>query len=209
MVGTAVGRVGVGARFGLDTKSLLAGSVIEPVASAVVAAGLGLAFLGNGSSGLGLDLNRRWFVLAVLGGVAAALVVIGLIWYARRELPAGIKDHPSSFVVVLGLYATAWMFFGAGLMTQIWALGAEPPSLGASSAVFAVSWLIGFTVILVPGGLGVREGVLALLLTPCLGEDLSAVVAVMARVVWWMATATIFLIGVIWARFAQESAQKS
>ena len=47
-----------------------------------------------------------------------------------------------------------------------------------------MAWAIGFLVFLTPGGLGVREGALALLLAPFLPSPLPAVVALLARL-WW------------------------
>jgi uncharacterized membrane protein YbhN (UPF0104 family) len=42
----------------------------------------------------------------------------------------------------------------------------------------------GFVVAVLPGGLGVREGVLMYALAPALGEDLAVVAALALRLVW-------------------------
>lgn len=52
------------------------------------------------------------------------------------------------------------------------------------SAAFSMAWVIGFLAFLTPSGIGVREGALALLLTPFLAPPLPVVIALTARV-WW------------------------
>jgi glycosyltransferase 2 family protein len=51
----------------------------------------------------------------------------------------------------------------------------------------ALATISGFVVAVVPGGLGVREGVLMSLLAPALGRDLAVVAAVLLRLVWVVA----------------------
>ncbi len=55
---------------------------------------------------------------------------------------------------------------------------------GAIIAAVALATLAGFVVAVLPGGLGVREGVLMSALAPALGQDRSVVAALMLRLVW-------------------------
>ena len=62
-----------------------------------------------------------------------------------------------------------------------------------------MTWVVGLLAFLTPGGLGVREGALALLLSPFLPVPLPTVVALLARV-WWtvaelISVATAMLVG--------------
>ena len=54
-------------------------------------------------------------------------------------------------------------------------------------AAVALATAAGFVVAVMPGGLGVREGVLITPLTPALGPDLSVVAAFLLRLVWVVA----------------------
>ncbi len=63
----------------------------------------------------------------------------------------------------------------------------QPLSQGAFAAVtagFAISWEIGFLSFVTPGGLGVREGAVTLMLSPYLTADLAIAVALLSRLVW-------------------------
>lgn len=52
------------------------------------------------------------------------------------------------------------------------------------TAAFSLAWVLGFLAFLTPGGLGVREGVLTVLLLPYIPMPLSALLALAARL-WW------------------------
>jgi glycosyltransferase 2 family protein len=54
-------------------------------------------------------------------------------------------------------------------------------------AAVALATISGFVVAVVPGGLGVREGVMMSLLAPALGRDRAVVAAVLLRLVWVVA----------------------
>ena len=62
------------------------------------------------------------------------------------------------------------------------------------SACFAFAWLIGFLSFLTPGGLGIREGLLGLLLANYMPAPQATLVALLCRV--WMLSAEIVLAGV-------------
>lgn len=205
LIASTLGRVGVGARLGFDPRALMKGSITEPVVSAIVAAGLGLTFLDQLPEGIA---GGR--AMDLLIGVLVLLGIVGLLslWSFTRQpvqtgLPAALGVIGTSVVA----YVCTWVLFGASLMAVVAAIGDRGLSLGPSAATFAVAWLFGFLVVFIPGGLGVREGVMTAILAPLLGADTSALVAVLSRVVWWMATATIFLVGVAWSRVSESVAE--
>ncbi len=65
---------------------------------------------------------------------------------------------------------------------------------GVLTASFAFAWIVGFLSFLTPGGLGVREGLLGLLLTHLLPTSQATLVALLCRL--WMLSAEILLAGV-------------
>ena len=64
---------------------------------------------------------------------------------------------------------------------------------GVLTACFAFAWIVGFLSFLTPGGLGVREGLLALLLANYMPAPQATLVALVCRV--WMLSAEILLAG--------------
>jgi len=62
------------------------------------------------------------------------------------------------------------------------------------TACFAFAWIVGFLSFLTPGGLGIREGLLSLLLSRYMPTPQATLVALLCRV--WMLSAEIVLAGV-------------
>ncbi len=78
-----------------------------------------------------------------------------------------------------------WPVAGIGFFLLVSSVQATPLMLGlVLPSAFSLAWVAGFLAFLTPGGLGVREGALALLLMPFLPAPLPAVVALLARL-WW------------------------
>ena len=90
------------------------------------------------------------------------------------------------------IYSGAFFIFASGLIEFSIK---EAPFIGGS---FLLAYVIGWMVFIVPGGLGVREGVLAFLLSQWIPLALSNIVALSARV-WMVGVEFIILLGVwIW-----------
>ena len=65
------------------------------------------------------------------------------------------------------------------------------------AAVYTLSWMIGFIVIFAPGGLGVREGMMTLLLSPLLPTPLAIAISFIARVWITLFEIVIFFVGML------------
>ena len=65
--------------------------------------------------------------------------------------------------------------------------------VGVLSACYAFAWIVGFLSFLTPGGLGVREGLLSLLLGNYMSLSQATLIALLCRV--WMLSAEIVLAG--------------
>jgi uncharacterized membrane protein YbhN (UPF0104 family) len=97
----------------------------------------------------------------------------------------------------LALTAVGWLLLGASLVAVLHAIMPKPPAwgprtVGLIAAYLSTAYVAGFLIVIVPGGLGVREFFLTLFLTPelahlCGADDgrLYAVwAAVLLRLVW-------------------------
>jgi len=61
-------------------------------------------------------------------------------------------------------YFLMWMIYGLWLMVLIVSITGSKPDLFFSAFAWSLSWTLGYIVIFVPGGIGIREGALTLLL---------------------------------------------
>ncbi|MFO0892944.1 MAG: lysylphosphatidylglycerol synthase domain-containing protein [Isosphaeraceae bacterium] len=85
--------------------------------------------------------------------------------------------------------ATAWVLLGMSQLATAQGLRPLDPGqhlalLPVVTASVALATVAGFVVAVLPGGLGVREGVLMVAMAPALGEDLAVVAALALRLVW-------------------------
>lgn len=80
------------------------------------------------------------------------------------------------------LYVVAWLIMGCGFWLTARALADAPVGdLSFFIGAYAVAWLVGFVAIYAPGGLGVREALIVLLLHRRLGSADALVVAAAYR----------------------------
>jgi glycosyltransferase 2 family protein len=123
-----------------------------------------------------------------LAGVSGAAVV-ALLWppvtrRVARIIAGPIGSAPSPLPILFGLLANlvSWVGYGAALWELARStLGAPHLTLAAAVGSFAASYVAGLLFLLAPGGLGVREGVMVLMLQEQIGWPTAAGLAVASR----------------------------
>lgn len=180
------GRVGLAHNRGVPIQRGVV-SVVAEIGYSAVAAGaaasliLGWAvaaavFLGlAGLLALGFALRGR-----VAGLVLQAPADRGNGRLDRTSVLAGLRAGPAAVV----LYLVVWGIYGIAFWTTGRALFAIPASdIPRYIGVFALAWLAGLVAFFAPGGIGVREAVIAALLTSGLGQADAIVLAATSRIV--------------------------
>jgi uncharacterized membrane protein YbhN (UPF0104 family) len=96
-------------------------------------------------------------------------------------------------------YATNYLLIGIGLWIIARASGMSPAlDFPLITAAFALSWLIGFLAPGAPAGLGVREGIMVVLLSGAADNAQVLIFVLLARVVTMLGDICNFLIGSAW-----------
>lgn len=163
------GRVSLAHNRGVPVQRAFISIVAEVVYSAVAAAAVSSLILG-------------WVAAC---GVLVALALLLLTLASRRNLSAvpvlvALRAGPAAVV----LYLIVWGLYGVAFWTTGRALFGIPVSdLPRYVGVFALAWLAGLVAIFAPGGIGVREAVIAALLKNKLGEADAIVLAATSRIV--------------------------
>ena len=166
---------------------------------------------------LALRLLIRYVSVEVFVAALVGLLVVALLFalpsvrrFARRRLLRFEATLSLGGVVrTLGAYIVSWVVMGiafAGMVASIapafdWA--ATPELIG----LFTGSWLVGFLAIFAPGGIGVRDLLLALGLSAYLQDPLPTVIAVFARVMWTIAELLGLGIVSLWRLVSQRRRQ--
>lgn len=129
--------------------------------------------------GLGAGLVVALGIVVVIGFGGAGRM---LRWALRRS---GHEDRlalPGRKVLALclGGYIAGWAVYGLAFFWLARGTGLDIP-LATAITVFSGAYLIGYLVFFAPGGIGVREGSLYLLLMPVLGPQGSLMLAGLQR----------------------------
>lgn len=183
---------GLGYDVSLSSAALLFEMTTQILANALVAVGL-ISLAGLAA---GWYQQAAWAILAG-AAVASALLVVApslarrlpLRSAAARQMIAQLAEVPlaarlRNLLLAALLYGVMALIAGISFyaLTVASAPRFDPALLQTAIAVSSLSWLAGFLTPFSPGGVGVREGVIVLLLSPVLGGPQAVTVALLSRV---------------------------
>ena len=95
---------------------------------------------------------------------------------------------------VLAIHSLLWLCQGIAFFLFVRSFASVPwADVGVLIACFAFAWVVGFLSFLTPGGLGIREGLLSMLLANLMPTKEATLVALLCRV--WMLSAEMILAG--------------
>jgi uncharacterized membrane protein YbhN (UPF0104 family) len=184
-----VGRYALGLEHQSGARGVIGVSLlVETVIVVAVAAILALGFLGHRLPLLAQDVGGAEHAPLVSIGLAAFIAVIVvshfLVPRMRRlvfkETPLGLGAR--WWIVSSLLTSLSFGLHALGLFIIVTCLAPpEVPQFTLLVGAFALAWLSGFLLPGVPGGLGIREFVLVVLLTPVTGQGIASGAAIVAR----------------------------
>lgn len=146
--------------------------------------------------------------LVLLAGVATLPIALGVLNRIAARLAARRRDpdarplpSPSLFLLGQGLLhgACGWCLLGLSLGFVIESAGPDRPEWNGSTylgdlAAVCLSYVLGFIVLVAPGGIGVRELVLQQALTARFPGPSAVVIVLVLRLTWTMAELMIAMV---------------
>ncbi len=119
-----------------------------------------------------------------------ALLIRGVNWTLERlqREPLPLRLRSLDMIQLVGGVTGVWLLIGASFLFLTTALSASSPRQTLRHAldlvaIYPLSYAAGYISFVTPSGLGVREGVAFLLLTPVIGSA-TATIAVLAMRLW-------------------------
>ncbi|QIM21451.1 UPF0104 family protein [Phycicoccus sp. HDW14] len=207
-VWTVLAQAEMGAKLDVPRRRMAVTGLLSILLAILVGSLLGVValprLLARGSSPVTL-----WVLVAaaLLGGVLLwprllnALLALGLRILRREPLEHALSGR--AIVLTCLWFAAAWVFAGLGVAVLVLSLA---PDAGASDLVigvvcgFALASAVGQLSVLVPAGVGVRDGVLALLLVTFMPLSAATAVVVVARFLAIVADLVVAGAGWAWGR---------
>ena len=121
------------------------------------------------------------------------------------------RPAPSHFFSQLALYFLSWGLTGLGGVWAAMSLGLKQNLTEASviGSSMAAGWTISFLTLLVPGGLGVREGMMFLLLRERFGTQMALSFPLLTRMIFLACEITLMLGGLGISLSLKKKSQKS
>ena len=194
-----VARVGLVSRGNVSAVHASVAMGMETVLSAIAA--LSLAFIGLGGRLVETDaIRRNSILLLVLGVTLVGVVSYRLLpWFLRsigRSEPS-VHIPLRSVLLSIGQYSAAWLTMGIGVSSLVHSLSLSAIGPIDAAGALALAWFAGFVAVPVPGGLGVREAVLAGVLADVAGFEIGILVALIHRVAWSLVIALVGTLAVV------------
>jgi len=168
------------------------GIAYSATAMSMVATFLGAATVAA-ATGLIAPTDGRLLPAAITVALAAGLAVLTIPAarsaldrlthrVTRRELRL---PDTRWFLVLVARHLPVWLSFAGMSVFAAVALGAELDARLVVELIFAtcISWMAGFVIVGVPGGIGVREAIFISMTTATLGAGVAVSTAVLSRVV--------------------------
>jgi hypothetical protein len=208
-VGQYIGRVGMSLARGIPARALAATLAIETllmIASAVCV-GVGAGAL----SDVGTRTAHRYAPQLTLVALLVTLIVAGL-WVFRRVVPMILRRFVPNHATILdgallpplptlaaafGLYCIMYVGMGAGLtlLAPTMLPNAPHASYWLLISACAMAWVVGFVTPGAPGGLGVREALLVVMLAPSFSAASASVLVIALRIATTLADVFSFVAG--------------
>ncbi|MBO1750943.1 flippase-like domain-containing protein [Actinotalea sp. BY-33] len=185
------------------TRAILAGMVrwVVSVVMGVVVAMVTLAFSSPEA------LHAYWWLTILAAGGVVSLVPAVFNWWFPAALTLvrrGDSIEPISARAMLEacLWTTAmWLAFGLHLWFLARSLGAPAEGLLLlTTGGYALAWVVGFVIVVLPAGAGAREAALVLVLATALSREDALVLALVSRFLMLLADGTSAGLAVMVAR---------
>ena len=203
-----IGMVGLAKEVNVPAKTSLASFALVQAYALPASFLLVLLFLGGADlpASLAVYSNIVYIFMAVVFLLFLGLFFWpdGLDWALNRILklfkqePVSYKPSLQNRIAIFIWYLVTWLLFGLSFHFFLKALIAEP-ALGIwfTTGAYIAAYNLGYIAIISPGGLGVREGVMTLLLAGSLGQPVAASIALIHRVLITIAEAVMSLLALL------------
>ena len=192
-----VGRFGVYKINGLSSKASTRAMILENIwlLGSAFATGIIGVFLTRFDLIAGLLHLPNQQGLAILFTALALGLWVVILMIVHKTMRRHTAENIPNVFAIAGLGLLLWTFIGSSffVMFNELHLSAAPLFIGG----YAVSWAVGYIAVFAPGGLGVREAVLAFVFSNIASVEMIAVYAAMNRIIWVIAEVLFGVVGMV------------
>ncbi|TDD20701.1 lysylphosphatidylglycerol synthase transmembrane domain-containing protein [Nonomuraea diastatica] len=153
-------------------------------------------------------VRQAWYLVLLVPVIIVCLHPKVLTWGLNLALRVARKEPLESVlpgrtvVVAVAWTALGWLVYGV----HIWLLAGTTDLYIVATGAYAFAWATGILTVVVPAGVGIREGALVLVLGPIVGTPVALAVAIVSRLAFTLADATAAGVSWLLGRQAPSSA---
>lgn len=187
MIFVPIAQAELGRRYGVKPREVVAAFSVSLVLTVAASLAVGVGGLALSTTDVARDYVWLLLLLVPLPLILSGRVLGSTIEWGLRLVrrPAEVRVSGRRLRVALGVQLVSTVVGGVHVWFLAIALGADPSSsLIPAVAGMSLAWAIGFLVVFVPAGIGVREGVLILALGPVLDPTGAVAIAIVSRVLF-------------------------
>ena len=191
------------ADLGISQSRIAIGSVLE-IISLVLSAVILAVVMSFRNFVLTLQELFVYNYIKIIFAAACVIVIVAIIMLRKKAMALISEFGYRQFFKTLALALVRYILVLAGLgviMVMLYAyMGSEALTASAVCTIisgYALAWVLGFLVPGAPGGIGIRELVVTLLLAPVIGEELILTISVIHRLITIIGDFAAYVIGLL------------
>ncbi|MYC74207.1 hypothetical protein F4X10_00340 [Candidatus Poribacteria bacterium] len=159
--------------------------------------------------------NSRFFiglVIMIIGGGCVAVILLhkGFLFRKMEGFQEVARSLFSLAVTprLLGMYLLLWCYFGIAFFLFLKSMGGptQLSHLLMIIGIYPLAWSLGILSLVTPGGLGVRESILSVLLALCLPPANATLMALLSRV--WVMSVESLLASIAWCSYCKQKLER-
>lgn len=184
---------------GISRARALTGSLVAMIIGVAMAGAVGAIGIAIAAPG---SLADYWWAIAVAVGLVVILVpsvlrrVVALVMRVTRRGDEAVEIGGRAIGSSAAWSLLNWLALGAQTWLLLGPLAPETASgFALATGAFALSWLVGFLVVIAPAGIGAREAALVATLSTVATGPQALAVAVLSRFAMSLADAAGLLVG--------------
>lgn len=206
-IGQHVGRIGLAHRIGVPVTITSRTLFVEIIWGTAIAVGLSLISLLFFADAISMDMNLEINPgLIVFGAVFLMFLPWLMIRFINKYMPKFAKqlgsgatiDSPKLHTAIIAGFLFFLCFLILGLILKLQAVYFFNVTTGGVfeiTCLFSFAWLAGYLMPGAPGGLGVRESMMVLLLSPVFGSGVAVGLGITLRLTTTVGDGVALLIG--------------
>ena len=179
---------------GLATVIEVAATALACFSTVAICLAAEPAILGGIADQSSLNIAYR----PLIAGLAILLVssLFFIAWFSKRS--------PRAIMLSIGAMLVSFFFAGLSFWSVSSGIAGASVQPVEAIALFAVAWMVGFLVPGAPAGVGIRESILLLWLTPQIGAGEALAVTLLHRVLTAMLDLAASLAAFVWLKYDVE-----